>query len=254
MLPKDPTKEMWDGKRVGKDGAHEYGATESYDLHALGSYISSIVSHKSLVLIDKKPTDFPPLPSGLPVQNAKAFLETLRFTKSPNEIELAQKAADISESGFRAIMRSSRPDINEHVLSAELEWECRRRGAQRLAYPPVVAGGGRANTLHYITNNLPIRDGEMVLVDGGCELHCFSSDVSRTWPVNGRFSPAQKELYNAVLDVQKQCIEVSPFPCRGTSNTLCTAMPEGTLVESDPFPFRSLIDRAHAFFGHPEPP
>ena len=127
-------------------------------------------------------------------------------------MKLAQDAADITEKGFRAIMRGSHAGVNEHVLSAQLEWECRRHGAQRLAYPPVVAGGERANTLHYVTNDLPIQDGEMVLVDGGCELFCFSSDVSRTWPVNGKFTPAQRELYAAVLDAQKQCVKVRGLP------------------------------------------
>merc|ERR1712130_141052 len=209
---RDRQREMWDGKRVGAEGAHQYGADHALELkdYSLRSLIQERAARKSLVLVDKPPKLMLTeaiLPPGIPIQDAKSLVESLRFVKSKREMQLAQAAADISEKGFRAIMRGSHPGVNEHVLSAQLEWECRRHGAQRLAYPPVVAGGERANTLHYITNDLPIRDGEMVLVDGGCELFCFSSDVSRTWPVNGKFTPAQKEVYSAVLDAEKQCIQ-----------------------------------------------
>jgi Xaa-Pro aminopeptidase len=125
-------------------------------------------------------------------------------------------------------------------LAALYEYECRKRGSQRLAYPPVFASGIHANTLHYVANDdimqysfpivmscdecvscrvvrvvLPMvqtawacRDGQMVLVDAGGEYNMFSSDITRTWPVNGKFIPAQLDLYNTVLDVQKKCIEV----------------------------------------------
>lgn len=198
---------MWHGKRVGWQGASEYGATEAFNLANFENYILQTVHDKALVVIDQKPANMPALPSDTLIQTCSQYIDPLRFVKSPTEIKLAQQAADLSEAGFRAIMKSSRPGINEHYLTSELEWECKKRGGQRLAYPPVVAGGERANTLHYITNDQIIKDGEMVLVDGGAELHCFSSDVSRTWPVNGKFSPEQKELYNAVLDVQKECIK-----------------------------------------------
>uniref|UniRef100_A0A3B4Y8A9 X-prolyl aminopeptidase 3, mitochondrial n=1 Tax=Seriola lalandi dorsalis TaxID=1841481 RepID=A0A3B4Y8A9_SERLL len=88
------------------------------------------------------------------------------------------------------------------------DFENRIHGANFLAYPPVVAGGNRANTLHYINNNQIIKDGEMVLLDGGCEYFGYVSDITRTWPVNGKFSPAQAELYEAVLEVQRSCLSL----------------------------------------------
>ncbi|XP_009082099.1 PREDICTED: probable Xaa-Pro aminopeptidase 3, partial [Acanthisitta chloris] len=88
------------------------------------------------------------------------------------------------------------------------EFECRARGADILAYPPVVAGGNRSNTLHYVKNNQLIKDGELVLLDGGCEFSCYVSDITRTWPVNGRFTKPQAELYQAVLDIQKSCLSL----------------------------------------------
>ena len=160
------------------------------------------------MIVDEKPAQLDSVPN-IPLQKAREYLDPLRFIKSPQEIELAKKAASISNIGFRAIMKSSYPGINEHLLNAELEWECRKNGAQRLAYPPVVAGGIRANTLHYITNDKPINDGELVLVDGGAELHCFCSDVSRTWPVNGKFTREQAQIYQIVLATLNECINVS---------------------------------------------
>lgn len=95
----------------------------------------------------------------------------------------------------------------EAELEGLMEWECRRRGAQRLAYPPVVASGISANTLHYINNDSPLRAGEMVLVDAGGELECYASDITRTWPISGHFTPGQRRLYEEVLLVQERCID-----------------------------------------------
>ncbi|XP_035166999.1 xaa-Pro aminopeptidase 3-like, partial [Oxyura jamaicensis] len=96
--------------------------------------------------------------------------------------------------------------LSESVF--QFEFECRARGADILAYPPVVAGGNRSNTLHYVKNNQLIKDGELVLLDGGCESSCYVSDITRTWPVNGRFTKPQAELYQAVLDIQKSCLSL----------------------------------------------
>ncbi|KPP67813.1 hypothetical protein Z043_113556, partial [Scleropages formosus] len=115
---------------------------------------------------------------------------------------------------FKKTMSMSQGDIDEALLYAKFDFECRAQGANFLAYPPVVAGGNRANTLHYINNNQIIKDGELVLLDGGCEYFGYVSDITRTWPVNGKFSPAQAELYEAVLEVQMYCISLC---CPGTS-------------------------------------
>ncbi|XP_026462599.1 xaa-Pro aminopeptidase 3-like [Ctenocephalides felis] len=96
--------------------------------------------------------------------------------------------------------------VSEQTLYAKVDSRCRELGAQRLAYPPVVAGGERANTIHYINNNQVVNDGEMVLMDAGCEYHAFSSDITRTWPINGKFTDPQKILYEIVLKTQKEII------------------------------------------------
>jgi len=96
----------------------------------------------------------------------------------------------------------------EHGLTNHFRYECTRRGAQRLGYPPVVAGGNRANTIHYITNDQPLEEGELVLFDGGCEIGGYNSDITRTFPVSGKYSGPQAEVYSAVLEVQKEIVSL----------------------------------------------
>ncbi|KAK3728244.1 hypothetical protein QZH41_019620 [Actinostola sp. cb2023] len=106
------------------------------------------------------------------------------------------------------VMSMTRPGLEESHLHTTMEYECRIQGAERLSYPPVVAGGSLANTLHYINNTQLLRDGDLVLMDAGCEYHGYASDITRTWPVNGTFSETQRQLYDIVLRVQKKCLSL----------------------------------------------
>ncbi len=117
------------------------------------------------------------------------------------------KACEISGEAFKNSMNLAHPLINEHIIHAKFDFDCRIRGADRLAYIPVIAGGNRATTLHYIRNNQVIGKDSLVLMDAGCEYRNYASDITRTWPVNGKFTSAQKELYEACLNVQLFCIE-----------------------------------------------
>jgi Xaa-Pro aminopeptidase len=103
-------------------------------------------------------------------------------------------------------MKYTRPGLSEHELFAFIEFQCRKRGAQRLAYVPVIAGGHNSLILHYINNDCLLQDGDLVLVDAGAEYQCYATDITRTWPVNGKFTKAQLDVYNAVLDIQQKCI------------------------------------------------
>ncbi|XP_023584841.1 xaa-Pro aminopeptidase 3 isoform X4 [Trichechus manatus latirostris] len=140
------------------------------------------------------------------VQAVHQLVQRLRLIKSPAEIEQMQNAGKLTSQAFIETMYSSKVPVEEAFLYAKFEFECRARGADILAYPPVVAGGNRSNTLHYVNNNQLIKDGEMVLLDGGCESNCYVSDITRTWPVNGRFTAPQAELYEAVLEIQSACL------------------------------------------------
>eukprot|EP00824_Muranothrix_gubernata_P001267 TRINITY_DN11477_c0_g1_i1.p1 TRINITY_DN11477_c0_g1~~TRINITY_DN11477_c0_g1_i1.p1 ORF type:complete len:301 (-),score=30.71 TRINITY_DN11477_c0_g1_i1:70-870(-) len=143
-----------------------------------------------------------------------------RWTKSEVEIALMRQAGYITSDAFLKIMACTSPGQMEQDLAVRMEFECRKQGAERLGYPCIVAGGTNALTLHYLDNNHVLRSGDLVLVDAGCEFHMYASDVTRTWPVNGRFTPEQRALYSVVLEVQKACISM----CQANSHMTHTAI------------------------------
>jgi len=118
-----------------------------------------------------------------------------------------RRAARIAAGAHRRAMQSARPGRSEYEVEAELLYEFRRNGAQFPAYSPIVAGGANACVLHYVFNDAPLRDGDLLLIDAGCELDGYASDITRTFPVNGRFSGAQREVYEIVLAAQRAAIE-----------------------------------------------
>ncbi|XP_076121748.1 xaa-Pro aminopeptidase 3 isoform X1 [Alosa pseudoharengus] len=213
---RDPARELWDGPRSGKDGAaaltgvERVHSTEELSLvlrtlkGATVWYDSTQPCHPRLHQSHVRPL----LEGGAAVHPLRPLTHSLRAVKSPAEVALMKQAGHIAAQAFKKTMAMSSGDIDEALLYAKFDFECRAHGANFLAYPPVVAGGNRANTLHYINNNQIVKDGEMVLLDGGCEYFGYVSDITRTWPVNGRFSPAQGELYEAVLEVQMACLSL----------------------------------------------
>ncbi|MBK7644365.1 MAG: aminopeptidase P N-terminal domain-containing protein [Planctomycetes bacterium] len=134
------------------------------------------------------------------------FTHELRLFKTERELEHMRRAAGISRAAHSAAMRASKPGLNECELDALLEHEFRRRGSTGAAYTNIVAGGANACILHYVENDQPLRDGELVLIDAGAEWEYYASDVTRTFPVNGRFSAEQKALYEVVLQAQLTAI------------------------------------------------
>ncbi|KAG1936542.1 xaa-Pro aminopeptidase 3 [Pimephales promelas] len=211
---RDPGRELWDGPRSGKDGAAALtGLERVHSTEELGVVLKSIKG--GTIWYDSSQPCHPrlhqthvlPLLEGRQLtKSLRPLTHSLRAIKSPAEVALMKEAGQITAQAFKKTMAMSRGDIDEAVLYAKFDFECRAHGANFLAYPPVVAGGNRANTLHYINNNQIVKDGEMVLLDGGCEYFGYVSDITRTWPVNGKFSPAQRELYEAVLEVQLACL------------------------------------------------
>ncbi|XP_056144132.1 xaa-Pro aminopeptidase 3 [Lampris incognitus] len=213
---RDPARELWDGPRSGKDGAAALtGIERVHSIEELGVVLKSLKG--SMVWYDSSQPSHPrlhqshvrPLLETGPVAHTlRPLIHSLRALKSSAEVALMQEAGSITAQAFRKTMAMSHGEIDEALLYAKFDFENRVHGANFLAYPPVVAGGNRANTLHYINNNQIIKDGEMVLLDGGCEYFGYVSDITRTWPVNGKFSPAQAELYEAVLEVQRSCLSL----------------------------------------------
>ncbi|MBI4386455.1 MAG: aminopeptidase P family protein [Elusimicrobia bacterium] len=134
-------------------------------------------------------------------------LETLRAVKTPGEIELLGRANEVSAQGHLAVMRAARPGMREYELQAEFEAVCLRRGLKHQGYQPIVAAGRNGAVLHYHHNHDVLRARELLLIDAGAECGGYAADITRTFPIGGRFSQRQKDIYSIVLDAQKQCIE-----------------------------------------------
>ncbi|XP_067415657.1 xaa-Pro aminopeptidase 3 [Emydura macquarii macquarii] len=219
---RDPSRELWDGPRSGTDGAVALtGVDEAYPIEEFRHLVTKLKAESNMVWYDfAKPvhtqlhSDYLQSLTEIKaesitrIQAIHHLVQQLRLIKSPAEIERMKVAGRVTSQAFIETMFASKSPVDEAFLYAKFEFECRARGADILAYPPVVAGGNRSNTLHYVKNNQLIQDGEMVLLDGGCESSCYVSDITRTWPINGRFTDPQAELYQAVLDIQKSCLSL----------------------------------------------
>ena len=136
------------------------------------------------------------------------LMHRLRSVKSKEEIALMQKACDITGDAFRRVLRFVKPGVMEYEIEAEYAHEFLRQGSRGFAYEPIIASGANSCVLHYIVNDQPCRDGDVLLLDVGCEYANYNADLTRTIPVNGRFTPRQKEVYNAVLRIHKAAISM----------------------------------------------
>lgn len=221
---------MWDGPRAGVEGAQRYfvpdGAAHALDdaprvLHGAlwggGSESISTLYYapKANPAIDtllRPVLRDAPTTSQLTPQPATPLVQRLRVIKSPAEVSLLQRSANLCADAMNATMKASTAaaagNLTEVALAAHFEFECRLAGAERLAYPCVVAGGVNAVTLHYMHNNALLSADQMVLMDAGASLHGYASDLTRTWPLDGRFSAEQRLLYEAVLDVNERIINL----------------------------------------------
>ena len=140
------------------------------------------------------------------VQDVRALVDEMRLVKDAHELGVMRRAAAISAGAHKRAIRAARPGRFEYELEAELLYEFRRHGAQFPAYWPIVASGANACVLHYVSNDDVLRDSELVLIDAGCELAGYASDITRTFPVGARFSAAQREVYEIVLAAQAAAI------------------------------------------------
>jgi Xaa-Pro aminopeptidase len=144
---------------------------------------------------------------GMPaLVDLKQIIGEMRLYKSADEIALLRKACEISAEGHLRAMRVCKPGMYEYQIEAEIMHEFRMRGSERLGYGSIVGRGANATVLHYVSNNDKLMSDDLILIDAGAEYGYFTGDITRTFPVNGKFSPPQKKLYEAVLKVQKSCI------------------------------------------------
>ncbi|XP_066936897.1 xaa-Pro aminopeptidase 3-like [Clytia hemisphaerica] len=219
VQPKDPKRELWDGAVAGERAAVDYfNADEAFPLSSFTSvFRDRFKDRKSCIWIKKgKDTNKKNANeisktfqsnrfSSCSIEDVRMHVQRMRVQKSFAEAKMLQASAAIGSRAFQEVIRQTRPGDSEALPHAVLESQCRALGAQYLSFPPVVAGGNRANTLHYINNDQILNDGDLVLMDGGCVYHGYASDITRTWPVNGHFSKPQARLYDIVLRVLKEC-------------------------------------------------
>ncbi|CAO3668145.1 unnamed protein product [Rhizopus stolonifer] len=221
ILPKNTHAELWDGPRTGIQGVKElFGADEAYENTKFIAHLKSTIGTYKNIFMDS-PGSMPTLISdestkklietGLKIQSILPLSKTiqeLRMVKSHSEIEAMKKSGLISSKAFVEAMKWTKPGVTEAQLWAKFDYETRMRGSSVLAYVPVIAGGPNALSLHYVRNDMELKDNDLVLVDCGGEYNGYASDITRTWPVNGQFTEAQKELYQAILNVNKECIKL----------------------------------------------
>ncbi|MGD8683964.1 MAG: aminopeptidase P N-terminal domain-containing protein [Chloroflexota bacterium] len=218
---RDPEAEAWTGRRAGVEGARErFGADVAYPLEALPDQLRvRLAGRRSVGYAVGGPVDDAVLgavravrgyarKSGVqvPVEivDVRALLHELRLVKSADEIEALREACRISAAAHTEAMRFAAPGRTERQVQAVVEYVFGVMGAERVGYGSIVAGGENACILHYIENAAGLEDGELLLVDAGAEYRHLTSDITRTFPVNGRFSTPQRELYQLVLRAQQE--------------------------------------------------
>jgi Xaa-Pro aminopeptidase len=222
---RDPEREVWDGERLGLERAVlERGVDAAYPIAALSERLPMLLRDADAMYFRLGAGDgFEPVVLRA-LERARALgrrgvgwptsviepgvlLHELRRIKSSPELARMRRAADITCDAHIELMRVTRPGMYEYELEALLRHRFREHGSQGPAYSPIVAAGDHATVLHYVSNDGALRDGDLLLVDAGCEHELYAADVTRTFPVGKTFSPAQAELYDLVLEAQRLAIE-----------------------------------------------
>ena len=226
VRPRDPEREIWDGRRAGVEGARQdFGADESFPIAEFDEKLNDILDGAERLYyrlgvnsdlddtiirqiarmraVNRKPIHPPQT-----IIDPATIIHELRVLKSPEEIEIMQRAADIAAEAHVEAMKAVRPGMNEYEVEALIERVFRERGAAAPAYTSIVGAGPNATVLHYINNDGQLHDGDLLLVDAGAEYKGYASDITRTYPINGRFTKAQREIYELVLKAQKACVEM----------------------------------------------
>lgn len=222
---KDEKREMWDGRRTGLEGAIEmYGADDAFPIEDINDILPGLMEEKAKLFTtvgrypefdsqllgwmnkikeDKRPGKHAPYE----FVDLNHILHEQRLIKRQDEIGLMRKAGKMSAAGHTRAMQVCRPGMYEYQVQAEMECEFRKAGSHYNAYPSIVAGGQNACILHYTENENLLNNGDLLLIDAGAEYGCYASDISRTFPVNGRFSPEQRALYDIVLAAQESAFD-----------------------------------------------
>lgn len=222
---RNPERELWDGHRAGQEGAiRDFGADDAFPITDIDDILPGLIEGRDRVYsamgsnaeFDRHLMDWINVirsKARLGAQPPKEFvaldhlLHDMRLYKSAAEVKVMREAAAISSRAHVRAMQASRAGLHEFSLEAELDYEFRKGGAKMPAYGSIVAAGRNACILHYQSNDALLKDGDLVLIDAGCEIDCYASDITRTFPVSGTFSPEQKAIYELVLMAQEAAFE-----------------------------------------------
>jgi Xaa-Pro aminopeptidase len=227
VRPRDPLMETWYGRRQGVEGAiKNFGADKAASIDKFGADLAKLLDgHDRLyyrLAVDSKldqqilhylsnqrqrrlKTPYPPHT----IIDPTPIVGDMRLHKADKEVELMQTAATIAAEAHILAMEAVKPGMNESQVESLIEAYMRDQGASGVSYNSIVGGGVNATILHYVENNMPLKDGDLILIDAGAEYQGYASDITRTFPVNGKFTPAQREVYDVVLNVQIQCVEAT---------------------------------------------
>ena len=225
VRPRDPLMETWFGRRQGVEGAvKNFGVDRAFSIEKFPADLGKLLDgHDNLYYrfaVDKDldqqvlgyfneqrvrriKTAYPPHT----IIDPTPIIGHMRLHKTEKEIAFMQKAGDIAAEAHILAMKKVKPGMNEGQVESFMEAYMKDKGASGVAYNSIIGGGDNATILHYVENNMPLKDGDLILIDAGAEVEGYASDITRTFPVNGKYSQAQREVYEVVLDVQKQCID-----------------------------------------------
>ncbi len=221
---KDMEREIWDGYRYGPEGAKDrFLFDEAHPISTFEDMLPKFLADQPCVsypvgqdekfdskMISALNSVRSQVRSGISspseIRDIRPQIDEMRLFKDEHELLLIRRSAQIASNAHRIAMKTAKPGMMEYQIEAELLAEFRRKGAQAPSYTPIVAGGGNACVLHYVENNAQLKGGDLLLIDAGCELDGYASDITRTFPVNGKFSPAQKDLYELVLSAQAEAL------------------------------------------------
>jgi Xaa-Pro aminopeptidase len=224
---KDMEREIWDGFRFGPAAAKaEFGFDEAYSINQLDEMLLKLLSNQEKLYFSlgadsqwdarvtawlNKVKDLARTGVSAPesIVDVRQLVDTQRLIKTPFEQDLMRRSANIAAAAHNRAMQFAKPNQKENEVEAEFLHEFYRKGAQAPAYTSIVAGGANACTLHYNANNCVLNDGDLLLIDAGCELDGYASDITRTFPINGKFSAPQRDLYELVLNAQLAAIDAA---------------------------------------------
>lgn len=215
LRPRDPFLETWNGRRLGVEHAPQHlNVNEAYSIEEFVTVLPKILKNLTALyyvpeihtwgdkLVAESAVNF------IEILDWRPMLSEMRLIKSPNEIRLMQQAGQITALGHIKAMQTTRPNRFEYEIESDILHEFNRHCARFPSYNSIVAGGNNACILHYTENDRPLNDGDLVLIDAGCEFAMYAGDITRTFPVNGKFSQPQREIYDLVLKAQKRAIKL----------------------------------------------